>query len=223
MMSPGDTTKTQRWAGVEFALGSAIVLAANLSDLVPINETPWLIALTWASLRWRRVTWGEAGLRSPIRWSRTVGLALVLGALYQLASEFVTEPLLARLTGAPLALEDFRWLSGNLPAALGMLLVVWVLAALGEEIAFRGYLLERAATALGGRNFGYAIGLAATSMLFGLAHFYQGAAGVIGSMLSGFFFGVLYLASGRNLWLPILTHGISDTIGLVLIYLGYLG
>ena len=58
------------------------------------------------------------------------------------------------------------------------------------------------------------------SLLFGLGHFYQGVAGVASSTVSGLFFGVLYLKSGRNLWLPILAHGFSDTIGLALIYLG---
>lgn len=221
--NPTRTTRERLWAAAEFALGSGIVMAANLTDLVPVNETPWLVAMAWASLRFRRARWKDAGLRRPVGWGRTLGLALLLGALYQLTSEYVTEPLLQRLTGAPIGLEDFRWLAGNLPAALGMLLVVWILAAFGEEIAYRGFLLERAATAFGGQSAGYAIGLAATSVLFGVAHYYQGPAGVIGSMLTGLFFGALYLASGRNLWLPILTHGISDTIGLVLIYFGYLG
>ena len=38
--------------------------------------------------------------------------------------------------------------------------------------------------------------------------------------VSGLVFGMLYLTGGRNLWLPILTHGFSDTIALVLIYFG---
>ena len=58
------------------------------------------------------------------------------------------------------------------------------------------------------------------SLLFGLGHFYQGPAGMIGSSVSGLLFGALYLTWGRNLWLPILAHGFSDTIGLALIYLG---
>ena len=36
----------------------------------------------------------------------------------------------------------------------------------------------------------------------------------------GFLFGVIYLASGRDLWLVILTHGFVDTFGLLLIYSG---
>jgi membrane protease YdiL (CAAX protease family) len=44
--------------------------------------------------------------------------------------------------------------------------------------------------------------------------------GAVGSTFSGLFFGTLYLASGGNLWLPILAHGFSDTIAMALIYLG---
>jgi membrane protease YdiL (CAAX protease family) len=33
-------------------------------------------------------------------------------------------------------------------------------------------------------------------------------------------FGIAYLANGRNLWAPIIAHGVYDTIGFVLIYLG---
>ena len=60
----------------------------------------------------------------------------------------------------------------------------------------------------------------AVSLLFGLGHLYQGVAGVAGSTVSGLLFGALYLASGRNPWLPVLANGFSDTIGLALIYLG---
>jgi membrane protease YdiL (CAAX protease family) len=37
--------------------------------------------------------------------------------------------------------------------------------------------------------------------------------------VTGLLLGGLYLALGRNLWIPILTHGFSDTIALALIVL----
>jgi hypothetical protein len=37
---------------------------------------------------------------------------------------------------------------------------------------------------------------------------------------SGLLFGAAYLTSGRNLWVAILAHGLTDTIGFVMIYLG---
>jgi hypothetical protein len=43
---------------------------------------------------------------------------------------------------------------------------------------------------------------------------------VIATGLSGLVFGVSYLASGRNLWAPVIAHGVYDTVGFALIFLG---
>lgn len=140
-------------------------------------------------------------------------MALAAGVALQLLSEFVIEP----LTGRP-DLSDFHSLVGNLPASLAMLALVWTFAAFGEEMAYRGYMLDRAA-ALGHHSASaYATAAVVVSLLFGIGHFYQGIAGMVGASVSGLFFGFLYLSGGRNLWLPILAHGFSDTIGLGLIY-----
>jgi membrane protease YdiL (CAAX protease family) len=196
-------------------ISGALVLGANLFDIVPISETPWLVILGWFSLRRRGLTWRTLGLRHPGRWITTIGTAFGAAVGLQLASEFVIEPVIGRPD-----LSDFQSLVGNLPGALGMLALVWTFAAFGEELAYRGYVLERAATVGHRSPAGYATAVVAVSALFGLGHFYQGAAGVMGSAVSGLLFGVLYLKGGRNLWLPIIANGFSDTIGLALIYLG---
>lgn len=208
------------WAWAELGLAGALVVAANIYDLVPVSETPWLVALGWLSLRRRGLAWRSLGLRRPASWAATIGIALVVAVAYQLLSEFVTEPLLARFTGQRPDLSDFRSLVGNLPAALGMLGLVWTLAAFGEEMAYRGYVLERAAALGHHSSTAYLVSMVVVSILFGVGHTYQGAAGVAGSAISGLVFGGLYLRCGRNLWLPILAHGFSDTIGLAWICFG---
>jgi len=55
---------------------------------------------------------------------------------------------------------------------------------------------------------------------FGLAHAYQGITGIIDEGLMGFLLGVIYMRTGRNLAVPIIAHGVSDTIDFILIYLG---
>ena len=160
------------------------------------------------------------GLTRPQSWKATIVTAILAGIALQVLSEFVTEPLVERLTGETADLSSFRSLVGNLPGALGMLALVWTLAAFGEEMAYRGYVLERAAALGHGSKRAYLVAMLLVSALFGLGHFYQGVAGVVGSTFSGLFFGALYLASGRDLWLPILAHGFSDTIAMGLIYLG---
>jgi membrane protease YdiL (CAAX protease family) len=57
--------------------------------------------------------------------------------------------------------------------------------------------------------------------LFGFAHFYKGPAGVMDSTYSGLVLGGVYLLSGRNLWAAILAHGISDTIVVLVIFMGW--
>jgi hypothetical protein len=218
--SSGFSPRKRLWAAAELLLASALVIGANVYDVVPVSETPWLVMLGWLSLRLRGLTWQALGLRRPRNWITTTAVALVAGVALQLISEFVTEPIIERLTGQTPDLSSFRSLVGNLPAALGMLALVWTLAAFGEEMAYRGYVLERAATLGHHSSAAYLVAMVVVSLLFGLGHYYQGVAGMVGSAFSGLFFGVLYLAGGRNLWLPILGHGFSDTIGLVLIYLG---
>jgi uncharacterized protein len=207
-------------AAAELLVAVALVLGANVFDVVPVTETPWLVLLGWLSLRLRGLGWRSVGLRRPTNWLVTIAVALAAGVALQLISEFAIEPLIERLTGETADLSEFRSLVGNLPAALGMLALVWTLAAFGEEMAYRGYVLERAAT-LGHRTpAAYVVGIVAVSLLFGLGHVYQGIAGVFGSAFAGLYFGTLYLASGRNLWLAILAHGFSDTIAVALIYFG---
>jgi len=50
-------------------------------------------------------------------------------------------------------------------------------------------------------------------------HFYQGAAGMALTGIVGFMLAVAYLAVGRNLWVPIIAHGLIDTVSLVSVYL----
>lgn len=205
---------------VELLIASALVIGANIYDIVPISETPWLIGIGCLSLRLRKLSWQTLGLRRPENWRKTILLALLIAIAWQLVSEFITEPLITRLTGHPTDLSSFQDLVGNLPNTLIMLALIWTFAAFGEELSYRGYVLERAAALGKWSSTSYLVAMIAVSVLFGIGHYYKGIAGIVDSTLSGLLFGSLYLLSGRNLWLPILAHGFSDTMGLLLIYFG---
>jgi membrane protease YdiL (CAAX protease family) len=96
----------------------------------------------------------------------------------------------------------------------------WSLAALLEELSFRGWLMVRFAE-LGhfGRH-AWMMGLLGTSALFGAVHLYQGLSGIIATALTGLVFGTTYLATGRNLWAPIIAHGVLNTTGFTMMYFG---
>ncbi|KAB2958024.1 MAG: CPBP family intramembrane metalloprotease, partial [Thermoanaerobaculia bacterium] len=134
--------------------------------------------------------------------------------------EFTILPLAARFWPAPAAPAGVEQITGNLPYALLALLVVWTLAAFGEEFVYRGYLLLRAAEALGGGRAAQWVAMALAAVLFGIGHYYKGPAGMLDSGFAGLLLGAAYLLTGRNLWTAILAHGFIDTVGVALVYLG---
>ena len=81
-------------------------------------------------------------------------------------------------------------------------------------------MLTRVAQALGDGSRAWLGALALTSILFGVGHGYQGLSGMISAGLGGLVFGALYLATGRNLWVSVIAHGTTDTVGFLLLYLG---
>jgi hypothetical protein len=98
--------------------------------------------------------------------------------------------------------------------------LAWTLAAFGEEMFWRGYLMNRVADVFGRCRGALVASLLVVSVAFGFAHEYQGLAGWIEESLAGLALGLIYLRTGRNLSVPIIAHGVSDTIDMVLIFLG---
>ena len=68
----------------------------------------------------------------------------------------------------------------------------------------------------------WVIGLVLSSIGFGLAHFHQGPGGMLGNGFIGLVYGIFYLRSGRNLWVPIIAHGLTGTTRFILLYLSQL-
>lgn len=59
----------------------------------------------------------------------------------------------------------------------------------------------------------------ASAVIFGLAHSYQGPAGMSTAFTAGLLLGVTYLAVGRNLWIMVIAHALTDTLSWVPYYL----
>lgn len=210
--------KSKWLAGVELLLAILILVGHDSFHIVPVSETPLLFLLGWISLRLRSQGWSSVGLVKPGSWGRTILIAGVSAIGLQLLSTYVTEPLITLVTHQPTNLSEFKPLIGNVKLLVMYLLLIWTLTAFGEELVYRGYIMNRMAD-LGDRTpRAWAISLLAVSSLFGLGHFYQGPTGMIDTGIMSLIVGGLYIYSGRNLWLPILTHGFSNTIGLLLVF-----
>ena len=83
--------------------------------------------------------------------------------------------------------------------------MVAVSAGIGEELVFRGFGL-RLFNHLGVTG---ALLLFLTSLVFGLAHIYQGIAGILATAVMGFVLSMAYIISG-TLLLPIVIHVLID-------------
>jgi len=207
-------------SALEFVGGAAVVIAHNVFRVVP-NEVPILAIAGLVSARVRDGAWSSFGFRRPASWRRTMATAIAAAALRMLLGDLVVEPLATRVWPPPIAPAEASDIPGHPLYALAALVIVWGFAAFGEEIGYRGYLLNRAADA-GGRSTGaYWTAVAVTSILFGIGHWYKGPAGVIDSGIAGLILGTAYMLSGRNLWTSILAHGFIDSFAVIVTYLGF--
>ena len=212
--------RQSRWlALVEFAI-FALIFLADKKHLIPVSETPFLLVFGWISLRVRGLGWRDVGLTRNCSWALTLALGVGAGLLMEGFELFVSQPLLIRITGKQPDFSDFQAIHGKLKLLLLFIALAWTLAAFGEEMVWRGYLMNRVAD-LGNRTrLAWTISLVVVNLVFGSAHSYQGITGIIDEGLMGLLLGLMYLGAGCNLFVPIIAHGVADTVDMLLIFFG---
>lgn len=216
----GNPPASRLFSALEFVFGAFIVIGHNIFHVVP-NEVIILSILGLISIRLRDGSWSAMGFIRPASWARIFLIAVTAAALRILVGEFLVEPLTGFFWPKPNAPELANEITGNIKIALFALLLVWTFAAFGEEIAYRGYLLTRAAD-IGRRSVAaYWIGVVLVSILFGYGHYYKGPSGIIDSGVAGLILGTAYMLGGRNLWVCIFTHGFIDTFGIIDAFFGW--
>jgi membrane protease YdiL (CAAX protease family) len=207
-------------SGLELLLGAFIVIGHNVFHVVP-NEVIVLCVLGLLSIRLRDGGWSSMGLKRPASWQRIFLIALAAACARIVLGQFVIEPITEFFWSAPTAPQLANEIAGNAKIALLALLLVWTFAAFGEEIAYRGYLLTRAADIGKRSTTAYWVGIVVVSILFGYGHYYKGPSGIIDSGIAGLILGMAYMVAGRNLWACILTHGFIDTFGVIDAFFGW--
>jgi hypothetical protein len=217
--SPRSWRDSQWLAFLEF-LTVALIFYADYRHLIPFSKTPELLLLGWISLRVRSLRWRDVGLTRYRSWPATIAIGVVLGVLTESFQLLITQPVLTKLIGRQPDLELFRILTGNIKMTLLFIALSWSLAAFGEELFWRGYLMNRVADVGGRTRTAWIVSLVIVNVAFGVAHGYQGLTGLIEEGMSGLFLGLMYLGTGKNLSVPIIAHGLADTIDMILIFSG---
>lgn len=199
----------------------ATIFYLDWIGLLPVSKTPYLFILGWISLRVRGLRWKNVGLNGEQPFLKVLIIGVFAGIAMEALELFVTQPLLTKLLNKGPDLDDFRRLIGNTTLLIIAITLAWVLAAFGEETVWRGYLLNRFSDVFGKSQTAWIAATILATLLFGLAHFPQGPTGVIENVIAGAILAALYFATGRNLWAPIIAHGIQDTVDVLLIYSGH--
>lgn len=194
---------------------AAIVTAILLDLFLP---TLVILGLMGVSLLIRREHISIMGFKRPQSWASLAGFAFISAFLLQLFDAGVVMPILNRLTGQTIDYSGFAHLQGNLGQLLLLLALSWTLAAVGEELAYRGYLQKVLGDLLGSSLTAVLLTAVISSVLFGLAHLEQGLIGVVVTTGDALFFSWLKWKFNNNLWVTILAHGFYNAIGIIIFF-----
>ena len=212
------TRKQRAVSCAEMCLAILIVVAHNVYHWIP-NEVPILFVLAIISFRMREGNWGWHLYGRPVSWALPLLLAILCVVFLQV-KDMILEPIGHYFWAAPPHTSSIITQTRDVQHALRTVLFVWLFAAFGEEIGYRGYLLRRALDVFGRNGWGMTVALVIASATFGFGHFYRGPAGMLESTGSGLILGGAYLFSGR-LWASTIAHGVNDTLAVMFSYFGW--
>ncbi|NKY49930.1 CPBP family intramembrane glutamic endopeptidase [Nocardia vermiculata] len=170
----------------------------------------------------RLVAWGALGLY--LLWRSGIGPRLLGLARIRVRGDVLPALILAAVIGLPglglyLAAHALGFSVTIVPSSLDehwwrlpVLVLSAIANAVAEEILVVGYLITRL------RQLGWTENrsLAASALLRGSYHLYQGLGGGLGNLVMGVIFGRYWQRTGR-LWPLILAHATIDTVA----YIGY--
>jgi len=211
----GELLRGSKWV----IAGELVVLfALCFARVFPFSVQLILLAFTSLSLWLRGLTWRDVGLRSSMAWWKIALRAVAAAVLIAVIANILVQPFVDRLISRPVNNSRFDNLRGNVKVLLLWLAAVWTIVAFGEEMVFRGYLMNRITDLAEKSRTGWVLALLGSGVIFGLAHGYQGLAGVISTAEVGLLLGLLYLVSKQNLWANIVCHGVFDSISLIALY-----
>lgn len=183
-----------------------------------------MIALVYFGQWLRRSNFHSLGLVLPV-WSWKTYLKIVTWSLLlfviALLSFILGSVVMSMLTGvtAQPDVDNYQYLKENPWIFLASLLGVYLVSSFGEELVYRGFLIQRISWLLDGLKFGKTYAVLISAVVFGLAHYTWGIAGMVQTSFMGLVLGTFHARFKNRLIIPILAHAYMDTLLLGSIYL----
>jgi len=230
------TDRGKRDAALDLLLIVAVLIASK--ELLLQFDRLWAFAgpislvltlvVALGRLRACGIDWPAIGLSRPQGLGHLIAFTLlalvvttVTGEIARMAAEAwiglpdaITQDLDARYQ------NRFSGVSGDPLQFALWLALAWIIGGFTEEVLFRGVLFSRLESLLFGLPLAAFLAGTGQALLFGQQHYYyQGFAGWVATGIIALVSSLLFLLFRRNLWPLILSHGLSNSIGLTMLFL----
>lgn len=198
----------------------ALVACAFLLLYNPLTHFPYSLIIVSCYIL--GVTLAQDGNLSKLNFKRISlhHLKIIVASFLalELIMDLLVQPMANYFLNEPVDYSAFESLEGQKILFFKWLLQVWISAAFGEELLFRGFVFAQLEKM--GVSKKYPI-VFISALLFCLPHWYQSPAGIFTTFVFGIAFGLMY-SHWKHLWINVMVHGLIDTVFLTLCYLGYL-
>jgi uncharacterized protein len=204
--------QTKWGASIELFLFFLIsILPIKLGLIIPL-----LVFISIGSMKSRKLKWIDLGFSFSDFKIKKIIIGVIVALIYFLLFEYLITPLLNSWFPG-VNLNAIGNIKGDYQKLIIWLITSWTVGAIFEEFIFRGYLLNRLKDLFGNKPPAQILIVILAAIPFGFIHAYQGTQGIITAALFGIFQSIIYLVD-KKLTIPMIAHGVFDTIGFIRLF-----
>lgn len=211
--------KSSRQDIVTASLIAFLVLFPHFVPLPFYSYAVVCLAAILFYLRKQSKTVRDLGLKRNGLTAHTFSVGILSALLWIAFNKWVYHPFIIHFFVVE-PYTEYDFIRNNLSNLVITILAAWVIGGFYEEVVFRGFIQTNVQGWFIKYRFSFWLAGFLTSMLFGLYHWQQGVFGIIPSFLGGLLWTYLLWRYKGNLWYPIISHAVYDTMALTLIYFG---
>lgn len=231
LLNTNKTVKISEFVGIFFiGFGFIKIFTPIAGDNIVFKQLViWLANIlmlfyVWAGIKLRGqkladfgITFGKVSLKQGLRLVLiSVGVFVASMVAFILGSI-----IMANITGIPEAadLSSYKYLQDNIGMLILTLIGVYIVASFGEEVIYRGFIINRLIELGIHSKTGKGIVIIISAVIFGLVHYQWGPMGIVQTGFMGLVLGYFYLKLKKKIWVLVLAHGYMDTILMIQMYL----
>jgi len=170
-------------------------------------------------LRRQKKTVRDLGLKRNGLTAHTFVVGIVSALLWIAFNKWVYHPFITHFFVVE-PYTEYDFIRNKLTNLVITIVAAWVIGGFYEEIIFRGFIQTTISEWFVKSSHSFWLAGLSTSILLGLYHWQQGIFGIVGSFMGGLLWTFLLWRYKGNLWYPIISHAVYDTIALTMIYFG---